>query len=85
MSSLMASLTSAAPGRAGRVHSLPRMAANSSLDSEASCSSSSYRLSTSSSSSQVSLKLSEKKSVFWMILFLLLCVFLVTGGAGFSQ
>lgn len=60
MSSLMASLTSAPPGRSGQVHSLPRLPrldTNSSLDSEASCSGASYRLlSGSSCCSQVSFK-----------------------------
>ncbi|XP_029695437.1 NHS-like protein 1 [Takifugu rubripes] len=53
MSSLMASLTSPTPVNTGQVRSLPRLATNSSLDSEASCNSISYRaLSASSSCSQ---------------------------------
>lgn len=68
MSSLMASLTSAPPGRSGQVHSLPRLPrldTNSSLDSEASCSGASYRLlSGSSCCSQVSFKFLEVKMSF---------------------
>lgn len=60
MSSLMASLTSSSPvnscSYSSEVHSLPRLATTSSLNSGASCNSVSYRtLSTSSSCSQVSL------------------------------
>lgn len=81
MSSLMASLTSPTPGRSGPVHR-----SNSSLDSEASCNSVSFRLlSASSSCSQVSLTFSGEESVFWVILFPLFCLFLVTGCSGFSQ
>lgn len=65
MSSLMASLTSPTLGGSGQDHSLPRLTSNSSLDSEASCNSISYRLlSASSSCSQVSLRLSEEKVSF---------------------
>lgn len=65
MSSLMASLTSPTPGGSGQVHSLPRLTSHSSLDSEASCNSISYRLlSASSSCSQVSLGFSEEKVSF---------------------
>lgn len=63
MSSLMASLTSSPPvhpcrdpSTSSAVHSLPRLATNSSLNSETSCNSASYRtLSASSSCCQVSL------------------------------
>ena len=59
ISSLMASLTSSSPispcHSTSEVHSLPRLATNSSLNSEASCNSASYRtLSASSSCCQVS-------------------------------
>ncbi|XP_042372920.1 NHS-like protein 1, partial [Plectropomus leopardus] len=55
MSSLMASLTSSQPvdscqDLSSEVHSLPRLATNSSLNSEASCSSTSYRTLSASSS-----------------------------------
>lgn len=55
LSSLMAALTSTKPvASSSEVHSLPRMATNSSLNSEASCNSVSYRtLSASSSCCQV--------------------------------
>lgn len=55
MSSLMASLTSCSPDGSLEVHNLPRLATNSSLNSEASCDSPPYRtLSASSSCCQVS-------------------------------
>lgn len=68
MSSLMASLTSSKQVNSCQVHSLPRLATNSSLSSEASCNSISYRtLSASSSCCQVSLRKviveNERKSV----------------------
>ncbi|TKS66682.1 NHS-like protein 1 [Collichthys lucidus] len=50
MSSLMASLTSCSPGGSLEVHNLPRLATNSSLNSEASCNSSPYRTLSASSS-----------------------------------
>lgn len=62
MSSLMASLTSPTPVNSGQVHSLPRLGTHSSLDSEASYNSVSYRaLSVSSSCFQVSFKLMQDK------------------------
>lgn len=89
MSSLMASLTSPTPVNAGQVHSLPRLATNSSLDSEASCNSIAYKaLSASSSCSQVSLKLMQEKVSFgWKSnsSFLLFCFPLVKGYAEVSQ
>lgn len=87
MSSLMASLTSPTPVNTGQGRSLPRLATNSSLDSEASCNSISYRaLSASSSCSQVSLKLIQV-SFGWKSnsSFLLFCFPLVTGYAEVSQ
>lgn len=68
MSSLMASLTSSKQVNSCQVHSLPRLATNSSLSSEASCKSISYRtLSASSFCCQVSLRKvvveNERKSV----------------------
>ncbi|TKS66673.1 Nance-Horan syndrome protein [Collichthys lucidus] len=50
MSSLMASLTSCSPGGSLEVHNLPRLATNSSLNSEASCNSPPYRTLSASSS-----------------------------------
>lgn len=68
MSSLMASLTSSKQVNSCQVHSLPRLATNSSLSSEGSCNSISYRtLSASPSCCQVSLRKfiveNERKSV----------------------